>query len=807
MNDSEQAHGTAKTVESPHWLDWAPLGLWSAGALALLRLAALRSIWAQADLVDESELLGWNLAGQFLPSLGQALVVGLASAALLSARRVEEPERFPAGPFLFVALLFASVLSGWPLAPASQRSTLLFQPVPGDLAVQLVAATLGAFLLWHALGLAQRRGPGRLLAGRLGLGLAFLTATLTPAACGLRAESDAPTFARRVVDHDFLEALSARPDSIEMVEGPSPARVDVITPVVAWEVDAGDKPALLMTPPSTARFRVPQGDGPGALFLRAAAGLHKSLYDHMPEGVQRFDVEFAIQVNGETAFDERVTCERNTPGVWDPSKRVWHHAGDGGIAVEAGDEITLTARLSDPTLLERIAPEKLRLGFGGLFLEREIVDERSRATPESPNIVLIVMDTLRADRMSCYGYKRRTTPRIDDLAARGILFENGYSTSSWTWPATASILTGLPADAHGVTSNESCTLVRSIQRLPEVLQERGFKTAGFSCNPLIAAERYFDQGFEDFVYTKDGFWMTDEIAPDILDWMDTNRGVRFFLYLHLADPHIPHRPHAEEAKRLGLVEPSDLPEGRMAHYENSSEPIPAHHQRWISDVYDASVATGDRWVGEFLDRLEALGLRDRTIVAFTADHGEELLDRGKLGHGHTLHQELVNVPLIVAGPGIPAGVRLDSVVSNRHLAPTLAQLGGGDVSGMGDGVFLLEEETAQGGSAFLQTVKGTWGPHRGQLLYGLRKDDLLLQWRDAATDVPELKLFDLKRAPDGTLEIGAEGSEEAGAMLTELQAQLEEQREFKPEASFEAGAGGTENLEQIGYIGKDEDDE
>jgi len=819
IDDISEAEPDARQIS---WLDWAPIGLWGAGLLAVVRVAILAATSQRTGGVDpDVARLGWDLAGEFPGVLTQALVVGLASAALLSGARANTGVTLPLAPFGFTALLFWSVLSGIPLAPDSQRSVLTGELVLDDALVQGVLAVLLAAAYGFSLGAARHPRARIFLRGAPALAIAAMVGAVLPATYAWRVAHRAPTFERREVDHDFLEHLEDL-KVIESVPDHGPG-LTVITPVVAWETDSGDKPALRMTPPCTVEFTVPDRSEDAEFFLRAAAGVDKRLYNRVTQAGVTIGVEFAIDINGDNRFAETVDCEPREKGVWDPTKQVWHHAGQGqGLAVAPGDRITLRTSLArGADELGDIATEDLKLGFGGLVLERVVRSPRKRASVQAPNIVLIVMDTLRADRMSSYGYERPTTPHLDLLASRGILFENAYSTSSWTWPSTASILTGLAADAHGVTSNESCTLVRSLERLPEVLQDRGYATAAFACNPLISPERYFDQGFEHFVGAPDRFWMTEEIAPQVLKWLDDNRGLRFFLYLHLADPHTPHLPHEKEAERLGLVEPGGIPEGGMDHFAgqlreragddptwsqaDADSVLSAAHQRWISEVYDASVATGDRFVGEFLKRIDELGLTDRTIVAFTSDHGEELLDRGRLGHGHTLYPELVHVPLMITGPGIPAGVRVETGISNRHLAPTLATLGGGRMDRIPDALFLPNVRTGKG-SAFVQTVKGIWDGDRRQSLFGHRDGDWYLQARLPEKGEPAVRLFQLRDDPQQTFDLAKAQPERAGSMLKELQGLLEEQRRTAPRTQVGAGAGAAETLKGIGYGHDSEED-
>jgi len=790
-------------------LAWVPLGLWAAGVLALLRAGVLLAL-ASRRIPDatsaEIALERWNLAGRAPQLLLECAIVGLLAGALAHNAATTGRRALAA----FSALLFLSTLSGWPLAPAGEIVRFQAALALDDLLVLGALAGILAVALRGLMAVALGRHPLRaLVSGPVGFVLAVLVPVLGPAALAWRVAQDPPTFTLRGVQRDYLadEGWTVRARNQAM--GP---RLAVITPAVQQHTDSADKPALWMPPPCTVELRVRPEDG--ECVLRAAAGVDKSVRGRMPAGIARVTIDFRVEKNGRTVFEERVVSEApGTADTWDPSAWVWHHVGgDEGLAVAPGDVITLYTSIpaGDPGLA--VPPEALKVGYGGLVLERSIERRRTRATRDTPNIVLIVMDTLRKDHLSCYGYGRETTPNIDRLARRGTLFENALATASWTWPSTASILTGLSADAHGVTNNDSCTLNLSHATLAEVLQARGYTTAAFSCNPLIARERYFDQGFEFFEHDRGAFRMSDEVMPAVVRWIEGHAGARFFLYLHLVDPHTPHRPHPAELARLGLAPPDDFPARGMDLYtarlaQNEGESldavVPPAHQAWLGDLYDASVATGDRWVGVLLEALRELGLDENTVIAFTSDHGEELLDHGRLGHGHSIYSELVDVPLILAGPGIRRGVRVPGAVSNRHLAPTLARLGGAELPGMGDGRFLLADAEEHAAVVF-QTAKGHWEGTRGQTLEGLRNGAWVLHWRESA-GAAGVRLFHVTTDPGEQFDIAAQEAERAEAMRAELAERIGAQREYAPAHRVGVGASGLDTLIQMGYAGGDED--
>ncbi|MCP3917882.1 MAG: sulfatase [bacterium] len=815
LQDPPSDHPTGLATDQPgvsaaaSWKEFLPLGLWTMGALATLRSAALLGIaQARSAGTQSAEFVRWEILGRLHERLIEPGIVGVLGA-VLAFHAARSPRSKASLLLALTAIFFGSYLTGWPAAPEIER--LQFGPEfsLGNASLQSLLAGVIAVALF-LVAAAVWRGKLRLFSGTLAVVVAGLLAVVLPTYLGLRG-GGAPEFPLRVVRLDLV-AQRGSWRAVEQNEG-APAKAGVLTPAVSAHTDSADKPALVMPPPCDVEFVVPEDEEGDALRFRCAAGIDQRVTNRLgSHGLESVTVEYAIAVNGEERWREPITAEAPKPGGWDPSRWIWHHAGgEGGVEVAPGDVVRMSTRLVDGEGLADVPKEFWRVGFGGCVVDNTVHRPRTRATPDAPNIVLIVMDTQRADRMSCHGYGKLTTPNLDRLARRGMQFDAAYSTSSWTWPATASILTGLPPEAHGVVSNAACTLNFEQLSLPEVLQWRGYTTAAFSCNPLIVPERYFDQGFESFDYHPSEFRMSDEVVPAVLDWLNAHAKARFFLYLHLADPHTPHRPDEQLFSRLGGGEqPQEWPEKGLDFLpENPRLPgagLPDDVVRYANELYDASVATGDMWVGEVLKRLQALGIDDRTIIAFTADHGEELLERGRKGHGHGVHHELVHVPLLLAGPGIPRGVRCSSIVSNRHVAPTLARIGGAEIEGMGDAQFLFEYTGGLSdvpGSAYYQTVKGKWGERSRLTLHGLRADTSVLHWSE---ETGEARAFDVVLDPDERDPTSAVGDRDA--LLTDLAKRLGEQRAFAPEYTvFGVGPSGRKVLEGINYAGGDDDDE
>ena len=800
MNERQRESGPGRV------LAWLPSGLWMASALVAIQLARGQ--------------VGTQLAASCLHALIVGSLVAVLAQRAASQRDGNHRMRLALGG-IGIALVL-SYLLGWP-SDAAGRPYGEGGPVPGvTIALLAVMALIAIALLFAAArGIAKARPRSVWVSGVRGTVLALLLGAPAVLAWGLRAAADVPSFVLHEVVHDFL---AERAWDIRESNPDSPPRLGFLSPVAASEVDAGDKPSLLMTPPCRIELLVPETIG--RVVLRAAAGVDKSVRNTMPEGIEELEFELEVLVDGESVFSKTLLAESARTSGWTPEEWIWHHVGgQDGLALSGGQRIELRTRLVDESALDALGelPEGYpKVGFGGVRLERERSVARTRSSPEAPNIVLVVMDTQRADRLGSAGYARPTTPHLDRLAERGTVFHNAHSTSSWTWPATASILTGFAPAQHGVLSQEQCTLQLLWETLPEALQAQGFTTHGVSCNPLIAPERYFDQGFETFVPPPPkAFRPSEEVMPGILDWLESHAGQRFFLYLHLVDPHTPHVPHPEELARLGFTRPDDFPEHGMDRYTadllTAERPVdvdaivPVAHQRWIDDQYDASVATGDRWLGVLFERLTQLGLDDRTVIAFTSDHGEELFDHAGLEHGHTLYQELVHVPLILAGPGIPRGKRVERVVSNRHLAPTLARLAGARLRQVVDAEDLLADKGSN--LAQFQTSKGVWPAppsteegapslERRQQLDGLRFGSEVLHLRQAQGREPDRSdahLYDLSTDARQLEEIGERRPDRRRELYEELGRRLEHQRRLSRDFPVGTSEDILEMIEQIGY--------
>jgi len=290
---------------------------------------------------------------------------------------------------------------------------------------------------------------------------------------------------------------------------------------------------------------------------------------------------------------------------------------------------------------------------------------REEALPdESGGVLVLLVDTLRADRLGFAGCPRPTSPAIDRLAGSALRFRQAYAPSSWTKPSVATLFTGLLPDRHGVTTSLSA-LPAGAPTLAEAAAAAGFETAAFVNNPLVTKPAFgFGRGFETFL-------AVDARARGVLDlalaWIESRRRERFFVYVHLFDPHEPYDPPGSYRERFTKeVVPGGLPEVIS----------PELDRELRMALYDGEIASLDAAVGAFLGRLGRLGLAERTTIVFTSDHGEEFREHGGERHGHSVYEELVRVPLFVRGArGLGLRPReVESLAGLEDLFPTLGRL-------------------------------------------------------------------------------------------------------------------------------------
>lgn len=302
------------------------------------------------------------------------------------------------------------------------------------------------------------------------------------------------------------------------------------------------------------------------------------------------------------------------------------------------------------------------------------------------NVVIVLLDTLGAKHLGCYAKGVSDSPRIDALARSGVRFEHATAPAPWTKPSIAAVLTGGYPSDHGVIGYNDA-LAPDEHSIAEVYQKNGFATLGVVSNIFLNERSGFDQGFDQYSLvgpdTDRHDAITSPLVTDaVLNWLDTSvvgptaaEKKRFFVFAHYYDPHYNYQHHKEfdqTSRYRGALTPG-LPIAKLRERIPSLKPDDV---QYLVGLHHEEIAFTDFHVGRLLDGLKSRGLADNTLIVFTADHGEEFMEHGYLGHARTLYEELVHVPLIMALPGrIPAAV-VSANVSLVDIAPTLMTLTG-----------------------------------------------------------------------------------------------------------------------------------
>jgi arylsulfatase A-like enzyme len=422
---------------------------------------------------------------------------------------------------------------------------------------------------------------------------------------------------------------------------------------------------------------------------------------------------------------------------------------------------------------------------------------RDASSRSKPDVTLIIIDTLRADRLSCYGNPRLTSPNLDALAARGTRFEQCMTQSPWTRPSMASLHSGVYPSSHGCTDLRK-VLPESAWTIAEALHAQGYETGGFSANAGLSPGYGFAQGFDAFWNTDlqelarftmygrlrhkfmkrflhvnpDNFYSDAETLTDqAIRWLGERRGAPTFTYVHYLDPHWPYEPAEflidgekppvyDYVQRLSVQ--SDFPFDLVP--QMPREAIAAEET-----YYEAEIRYCDRSIGRLLDHLKRIGkLEPNDVVIVASDHGEQFYEHGSWGHGTSLFHEELRVPLLIAGGGVPAGRVVTQPVQLIDVYSTILELAGAplppDSPARSLRPLLAGEEGDTERFVFSERLAGSWpgktvpgmdAPYlwqsRTSLLIGHRK---LIEMEDPERAGESFYMtFDLQENPDERLRV------------------------------------------------------
>lgn len=447
---------------------------------------------------------------------------------------------------------------------------------------------------------------------------------------------------------------------------------------------------------------------------------------------------------------------------------------------------------------------------------------------EPPSIILVLVDTLRADYLGTYGFDGAISPNLDVLARESVVFDRAYSQAPWTKPAIASLFTGLEATVHHVLTHrgrygdnegskqeadvETDILPPGAVTIAEALSEAGYETAAFVANPWIRKAHGFAQGFatfdERFVANDTP---ADKIVAEARSWLAQRDSKRpFFLYLHFMDVHDPYDAPEDDvaavrsSPSLGddrALERRELPPGMLAGMRARRLPWVSgdgvgHLREWRAR-YAAGVHAFDRRFGPFVEELKNAGVLDETVLVVTADHGEELFEHGDWAHGKNLHNHQLHVPLMVRLPGGAKPGRRDDLVALIDLMPTLLSLAGATepagLQGIDLAPALRGEALPERSAVFATGVK--WHPEQHALQSPTRK---LIADVDAGT----AELFDSQHDPEEQHDIAAANAVEAFQLGERLQQHLAKSAQHPGigRASATIDPQARERLRSLGYL-------
>ena len=409
------------------------------------------------------------------------------------------------------------------------------------------------------------------------------------------------------------------------------------------------------------------------------------------------------------------------------------------------------------------------LGLGLVYALR-------RRTPPVRGVLLISIDTCRADHLGCYGFPAPTTPHIDALAEESVLFENAISPCPLTLPAHCSMLTGAIPPRHGARDNLHYQLAPRNVTLAEILRGQGFTTAAVIGAFVLESQFGLSQGFD----TYDERFEKEDVAPDIaerrgaevsrhaVEWLESHQDERFFMFLHYYDPHTPYEP---------------------------PEPFAA---RFAADPYAGEIAYADHCIGQVIERLKALGLYDSALILVTSDHGEMLGEHGEEEHGYFIYEGAVKVPLICRLPGAAVRGRVRARVGLVDIVPTLCSLLGlpAPAGVQGEDVTLRfpgQGVKTAGRGIYCESL--TPSKYGAASLLGLVAD----RWKYVHTVRPEL--YDLSLDPGESNDLVAEQPERARAMEEQLRGILEGSRDAAQTGRTTVSRDAAARLRSLGYAG------
>lgn len=523
---------------------------------------------------------------------------------------------------------------------------------------------------------------------------------------------------------------------------------------------------------------------------------------------QSAPVDLHCEVRGRDTVTGHVAIERND---------LWLTPFQLDLAPVAGQAVELVLT----TTPRNAADGQAIVALGGLVI-------RGEPMRRDPDVILISLDTVRADRMSLYGAKRPTTPVLDRLAGSSAVFDTAIAAAPWTLPSHATLLSGQYPDHHGVVRDRAL-LAEETPLLAEDLRRRGYRTLAVTGGGNVSPAFGFGRGFDRYgsadpagpppEWVRDGRDLPDSFAAharnteraraEVLQMLAAPDPTPLFLFLHTYVAH-EYRAGASALRAVGVADDHRLKLARGMSFleaakfvgEAATDNVRVSREEDVRALYDATLWHADRLVGEVIEALRQSGRLNHAIVVITSDHGEELFDRGRLGHGKTLYDELVRVPLLIHAPGI-APRRIADVVSGADIAPTILDLLGIAVAqdaGRFDGrslVPLLKGDRLEPVSAMGRVSV------RGSVTHALRSATtkfITTQGADGTNALTQLYVLD--QDPGERRDVAGERAEDAARAAAALSARVAELVARRPtNGTAVLSAEAVADLEALGYVG------
>ncbi|MBD3413050.1 MAG: sulfatase-like hydrolase/transferase [Candidatus Aminicenantes bacterium] len=444
-----------------------------------------------------------------------------------------------------------------------------------------------------------------------------------------------------------------------------------------------------------------------------------------------------------------------------------------------------------------------------------------QADNKNSNVILISIDTLRADHLGCYGYPRDTSPHIDSLAQEGTLFLHSFSTSPWTLPSHVSIMTSLFGVHHQVYTSKQ-KMSPSLLTLADVLRKNHFFNSGFTGGGFVSAQYGFAKGFDVYHEGRGGVFHMNSaelIYKSFSNWLESNKGKRFFLFLHTYQPHNPYvcpHPHntrfLEENPKWEHLNLLGYLGGKSGIYKKLSE----SEKENAVGLYDGEIHYLDQHlIGPLAAKLKEMDLFDDTMIILTSDHGEEFFDHGAWDHGHSLYNESIRVPLVIKFPHQKfRGQTITSTVSLVDIMPTVLEemnIPASDIILDGQSLFPLLKGKKTKDRMFFADIKGnvlnSHIPQKSSINQGKYKLILNQEFRqqdldfftDPPLNIPQIELYDLVNDIRETNNIAGQNPSLTQALVQKINTLVSQAKKRRP-GETEIDEKLREQLKALGYI-------